>query len=64
MQELTNETLLALQGGREAAAGGACAMFLMELTIVLGVGVILGGAPAAFGLGFVVGALGSESNPC
>jgi hypothetical protein len=64
MQELTNERLLALQGGQKAAVGGACAMFLMELTIVLGAGVILGGAGAAFGLGFVVGALASESNPC
>jgi len=64
MQELTNERLLALQGGQKAAVGGACAMFLMELTIVLGAGVILGGAGFAFGMGFVVGALASESNPC
>ncbi len=64
MQDLTNEGLLALQGGAKAAAGGACAMFLMELTIVMGAGVILGGAGVAFGLGFAVGALSSNSNPC
>jgi hypothetical protein len=65
MYELTNEKLLALQGGAKAVAGGgACSIFLMEMTIVLGVGVIMGGAGAAFSLGFVVGALSSDSNPC
>ena len=64
MQELSKEGLQVLNGGAKAARGGECAIFLMELTMGLGVGVIMGGAGIIFGIGFVVGGLSSDSNPC
>jgi hypothetical protein len=64
MQELTYDTLVALQGGRDVPAGGDCARFLMQLTIIVGVGVIAGGMLGFFTLGLAMGALRSESSPC
>jgi len=64
MQELAIGNLIALQGGRDAATGRDCALFLSEMIIIVGAGFFAGGLMGAFTLGLAVSALKSDLSPC
>ena len=64
MQELKDETLVALQGGRDSMGELGCFLWVTELAVVVGVGFMGGGLLGGFALGLALGALGSGSSPC
>jgi hypothetical protein len=64
MKELTVERLMILRGGREAVGDLGCFLWVTELAMVVGVGLIGGGLLGAFAMGMAVGAWKSGSNPC
>ena len=60
MKNLSNETLLTLQGGRDLG----CFLLVTELALVVGVGFMSGGILGGFALGMTAGLLASDKSPC